>query len=155
MVEIWHFYTNYTFETIKCIIEQALRNNSLERVLLLETLKDCGLAFLLGGVLCVIGQLFIDWTKLTPARILVCYVTAGVILGAVGLYKPLVEIFGCGATVPLTGFGYTLAKGVKESVEELGLLGALTGGLTGAAAGITAAMLFGFLAALISKPKSK
>ena len=121
----------------------------------MEILKDCALAFLFGGVLCVIGQVVIDWTKLTPARILVCYVTAGVILGAVGLYKPLVDIFGCGATVPLTGFGYTLAKGVKEAVEETGLLGALTGGLSGAAAGITAAMLCGFLAALVSKPKSK
>ena len=121
----------------------------------MELLKDCGLAFLFGGLLCVIGQIFIDITKLTPARILVCYVTAGVILGAVGIYKPLVEIFGCGATVPLTGFGYTLAKGVKEAVEELGLLGALTGGMTGAAAGITAAVLFGFIAALVSKPKIK
>ncbi len=121
----------------------------------MEILKDCALAFLLGGTLCVIGQVFIDRTKLTPARILVCYVTAGVILGGLGLYKPLVDIFGCGASVPLTGFGYTLAKGVKEAVEESGLLGALTGGLSGAAAGITAAILFGFLAALISKPRIK
>ncbi len=118
-------------------------------------LKDCGLAFLFGGFLCVIGQLLIDWTKLTPAKILVGYVTVGVLLGAVGVYKPLVEIFGCGATVPLTGFGFTLAKGVKEAVEELGLFGALTGGITGAAAGITAAMLFGFIAALVSKPRIK
>ncbi|MBR3960868.1 MAG: stage V sporulation protein AE [Clostridia bacterium] len=118
-------------------------------------MKDCILAFVFGGTLCVIGQLFIDLTKLTPARILVCYVTVGVLLGAVGIYKPLVEIFGCGASVPLTGFGYTLAKGVKEAVEEQGLLGVLTGGLSGAAAGITAAMLFGFLAALISRPRTK
>jgi len=121
----------------------------------LELLKDCILAFVFGGTLCVIGQLFIDFTKLTPARILVCYVTVGVLLGAVGIYKPLVELFGCGASVPLTGFGYTLAKGVKEAVEEQGLLGVLTGGLSGAAAGITAAMLFGFLAALISRPRTK
>ncbi len=121
----------------------------------MDLLKECILAFVFGGFLCVVGQLLIDLTKLTPARILVCYVTAGVILGAVGVYKPLVEFFGCGATVPLTGFGYTLAKGVKEAVEELGLLGALTGGFTGAAAGITAAAVFGFLAALISKPRIK
>lgn len=121
----------------------------------MELLKECVLAFVFGGMLCVIGQLLIDLTKLTPAKILVCYVTAGVILGAVGIYKPLTEIFGCGATVPLTGFGYTLAKGVKEAVEELGLLGALAGGISGAAAGITAAAFFGFLAALVSKPKIK
>lgn len=121
----------------------------------MELLKDCGLAFLFGGLLCVIGQVLIDWTKLTPARILVGYVTLGVVLGALGIYKPLVELFGCGATVPLTGFGFTLAKGVKEAVEELGLLGALAGGISGAAAGITAAMLFGFIASLVSKPRIK
>lgn len=121
----------------------------------MELLKDCGLAFLFGGFLCVIGQVLIDWTKLTPARILVGYVTLGVVLGALGIYKPLVQLFGCGATVPLTGFGFTLAKGVKEAVEELGLLGALTGGISGAAAGITAAMLFGFISSLIAKPRIK
>ncbi len=121
----------------------------------MEILKDCGLAFIFGGLLCVIGQLAIDLTRLTPARILVCYVTIGVLLGAVGVYKPLVDIFGCGATVPLTGFGNLLAEGVKKAVQELGLLGALTGGLTGAAAGITAASLFGFAAALIAKPRIK
>lgn len=121
----------------------------------MEFLKDCALAFCFGGFLCFLGQLLIDLTKLTPARILVGYVTAGVILGATGIYKPLTEFFGCGATIPLTGFGYTLAKGVKEAVEKTGLLGALTGGLTGAAAGITAAILFGFIVALIAKPKSK
>ena len=121
----------------------------------MEIAKDCLLSFVFGGILCVIGQLFIDLTKLTPARILVSYVTIGVILGGIGLYKPLVDIFGCGATVPLTGFGYTLAEGVRKAVEELGLLGALTGGFTGAASGITAAILFGFLVALIAKPRSK
>ena len=118
-------------------------------------LKDCLKAFLIGGFLCLIGQILIDKTRLTPARILVSYVVAGVLLGAIGIYQPIADFAGAGATVPLTGFGNILAKGVKEAVEESGLLGALTGGLTGAAAGITAAMLFGFLAALISKPKSK
>ena len=112
-------------------------------------------AFLIGGAICVIGQLFIDFTKLTPARILVAYVTSGVALTALGLYEPLVKIFGCGATVPLTGFGYCLAKGVKESVQKDGLLGILSGGLVGTAAGIAAAVVFGFLIALIAKPRSK
>lgn len=112
-------------------------------------------AFLVGGLLCAIGQVLIDYTKLTPARILVAYVVAGVILGGIGLYEPLVEFAGAGATVPLTGFGYLLSKGVKEAVAEKGLLGAMTGGLTAAAAGITAAVVFGFLVALIFKPKDK
>lgn len=112
-------------------------------------------AFLLGGALCAVGQILIDKTKLTPARILVLYVVAGVILGGVGLYQPLVDWGGAGATVPLTGFGNTLAKGVREAVGEDGLLGALTGGLKAAAGGITAAVFFGFLAALVFKPKDK
>ena len=112
-------------------------------------------AFLVGGVLCAIGQILIDKTKLTPARILVCYVVAGVILGAIGVYQPLVEWAGAGATVPLTGFGNTLAKGVKEAVQQDGLLGALTGGLKASAGGITAAVLFGLLAAVFFKPKDK
>lgn len=112
-------------------------------------------AFLLGGVLCVIGQILIDKTKLTPARILVLYVVAGVLLGALGLYQPLVDWGGAGATVPLTGFGNTLAKGVKEAVREDGILGAVTGGLKVTAGGITAAVFFGLLAALIFKPKDK
>ena len=112
-------------------------------------------AFIVGGLICVIGQQLIDWTKLTPARILVGYVVAGVILSAIGIYGPLAEWAGCGATVPLTGFGHMLAQGVKEAVEEKGLLGALTGGLTAAAGGITAALTFAYLAALISKPKDK
>lgn len=112
-------------------------------------------SFLIGGLLCAIGQVLIDYTKLTPARILVAYVVAGVILGAVGLYKPLAEFAGAGATVPLTGFGYLLSEGVKEAVNEKGLLGALTGGLTSSAAGITAAMVFGLAVALIFKPKEK
>ena len=121
----------------------------------MEILKQCILAFLFGGFLCVIGQAIIDFTKLTPARILVGYVVSGVILGAIGVYKPLVKIFGCGATVPLTGFGYVLSKGVKEAVTKDGLLGAITGGLTASAAGITAAILFGFIVALFSKPRIK
>ena len=112
-------------------------------------------AFLLGGALCVIGQILIDKTKLTPARILVLYVVAGVVLGALGLYQPLVDWGGAGATVPLTGFGNTLAKGVKDAVKEDGLLGVITGGVKAAAGGITAAVVFGYLAALIFKPKDK
>ena len=112
-------------------------------------------AFFLGGMLCVIGQILIDKTKLTPARILVLYVVVGVVLGAVGLYQPLVDWGGAGATVPLTGFGHVLTKGVRSSVDQDGLLGALTGGLKAAAGGITAAILFGFLAALFFKPKDK
>lgn len=112
-------------------------------------------AFLVGGLLCVIGQILIDKTMLTPARILTAYVVAGVVLGAVGLYEPLVEWAGAGATVPLTGFGNTLAKGVREAVKEQGILGALTGGLKASAAGIAAAVFFGFLAALLCNPKDK
>jgi len=112
-------------------------------------------AFLIGGILCAIGQVLIDYTKLTPARILVTYVVSGVVLGALGVYKPLVDFAGAGATVPLTGFGYLLSKGVKEAVAEKGLLGALTGGFTAASAGIAAAIVFGFLIALIFKPKDK
>ena len=112
-------------------------------------------AFLCGGILCVIGQILLDKTKLTPARILVGYVTAGVILGGLGIYPKLVERAGAGATVPLTGFGNLLAKGVKKAVEEQGVLGAFTGGCTSAAGGITAAIFFGFLVALIFKSKPK
>ncbi len=112
-------------------------------------------AFVIGGLFCAVGQVLIDYTKLTPARILVSYVVAGVILGALGLYKPLVDFAGAGASVPLTGFGNVLVEGVKQAVDEKGLLGVLTGGLTGAAAGITAAILFGLLSALIFRPKEK
>lgn len=112
-------------------------------------------AFLIGGILCAIGQTLIDYTKLTPARILVSYVVAGVVLGALGLYKPIVELAGAGATVPLTGFGNVLVEGVKQAVDEKGFIGILTGGLSGAAGGITAAILFGLMIALIFKPKEK
>jgi len=112
-------------------------------------------AFLVGGLFCLIGQILIDKTKLTPARILVSYVVIGVILGAVGVYKPLVEFAGAGATVPLTGFGYNLAKGVKEAVQQDGFLGIFTGGLKTAAGGITAAISGGLLASLIFRPKDK
>ena len=112
-------------------------------------------AFVCGGVLCMIGQVLIDKTPLTPAKILVSYVTAGVVLSALGLYQPLADWGGAGATVPLTGFGHLLAKGVKKAVEEEGFLGALTGGVTSAAGGITAAIFFGFLVALVCKPKPK
>ena len=112
-------------------------------------------AFVIGGAICVVGQILIDRTKLTPARILVCYVVLGVILGGAGVYEKLVDCAGAGATVPLTGFGNTLAKGVKEAVQEQGVLGALTGGLKATAGGITAAVFFGFLAALVCNPKDK
>ena len=112
-------------------------------------------AFLCGGLLCAIGQIIIDKTQLTPARILVGYVFTGVFLQAIGVYQYLVDWGGAGATVPLTGFGYTLAKGVQKAVTEDGLLGALTGGLAATAGGITAAMLFALIAALIFKPGDK
>ena len=111
--------------------------------------------FTVGGLLCVVGQLLIDYTKLTPARILTRFVVSGVVLGALGLYQPLVDWAGAGATVPLTGFGNTLAKGVKKAVAESGILGAFTGGLTASAGGICAAVLFGLVAALVAKPKDK
>ena len=112
-------------------------------------------AFIVGGIICVIGQILIDKTKLTPARILVGYVVVGVVLGALGLYQPLVDFAGAGASVPLSGFGNLLAKGTLQAVQKDGLLGALTGPLTAGAAGITAAVLFGLLVALIFKPKDK
>jgi stage V sporulation protein AE len=112
-------------------------------------------AFLVGGGLCVIGQLLIDLTKLTPARILTMYVVAGVVLGAIGVYEPLAKWAGAGATVPLTGFGNLLAKGVRQAVEEKGLLGAFTGGFTAASGGICAAIFFGLLVSLVFKSKEK
>ena len=112
-------------------------------------------AFIIGGLLCLVGQILIDKTKLTPARILVSYVVIGVFLGAVGVYQPLVEFAGAGASVPLTGFGSTLAKGVKEAVQESGFLGIFTGGLKASAGGITAAILAGLAASLIFKAKDK
>lgn len=111
--------------------------------------------FLVGGALCAIGQLLIDYTKLTPARILVSYVVTGVILGGLGIYGPLAEFAGAGATVPLTGFGWLLSKGVKEAVAEKGAMGILTGGLSATAGGIAAAIVFGFLTALLFKPRDK
>lgn len=112
-------------------------------------------AFLAGGVICAIGQILIDKTKLTPARILTSYVVAGVILGAFGVYEPLVKWAGAGATVPLLGFGNTLAKGVKSAVKTQGVLGAFTGGFTASSAGICAAVFFGVIVALLCKPKEK
>ena len=112
-------------------------------------------AFVIGGAICVIGQLLIDFTKLTPARILVSFVTAGVILTALGLYGPLVDFAGAGATVPLTGFGYLMAMGTQEAVQQHGLLGVFSGGVMASAAGIAAAVFFGYIAALLSKPSDK
>lgn len=112
-------------------------------------------AFLIGGIICAIGQILIDKTKLTPARILVSFVVAGVVLTAVGVYKPLVEWAGAGASVPIVGFGYLLANGTLEAVREAGLFGALTGGVKAAAAGIAASIFFAFLVALVFKPKDK
>lgn len=112
-------------------------------------------AFLIGGLFCVIGQLLIDKTKLTPARILVSYVVIGVFLGAIGLYDRLVDFAGAGATVPLTGFGNTLAKGVRKAIDEKGFFGIFTGGLTATAGGIAAAVVFGWLAGLLFRQKDK
>jgi stage V sporulation protein AE len=112
-------------------------------------------AFLIGGAICAIGQLLIDKTKLTPARILVIFVSSGVVLTALGLYQKLVDTGGAGATVPLTGFGYSLAKGVFKDVEQYGLLGAFTGGIKATAAGITAAIFFGYLVSVVFVPKAK
>ncbi len=112
-------------------------------------------AFVVGGLFCVVGQVLIDRTKLTPARILVGFVVAGVVLSAFGLYQPIVDFAGAGATVPLTGFGHLLAQGVREAVAEKGLLGVLMGGLTASSAGIAASVFFGLLAALIFNPKEK
>ncbi len=112
-------------------------------------------AFLVGGAICAIGQLLIDYTKLTPARILTGYVVAGVIISAVGLYKPLVDFAGAGATVPLTGFGHLLAEGIRKTIAEDGFVGIFTGGMTAAAGGITAAILFGLIAAMVFKQKDK
>ena len=112
-------------------------------------------AFIVGGLLCAVGQLLIDLTKLTPARILVAYVCTGVLLGAVGAYEPLVELSGEGARVPLTGFGYLLSSGVEKQIDKDGFIGIFTGGLTACAAGVAAAMTFAFIAALIFRPKQK
>mgnify|MGYP000191216506 FL=1 len=111
--------------------------------------------FIVGGVICIIGQILIDKTKLTPARILVVFVTTGVILGGLGIYKYIIDFAGCGATVPLTGFGANLAKGTLEAVKENGLLGAFIGGVKASAGGIAAAVFFGYIASLIAKPKMK
>ena len=121
----------------------------------MEMLSEYLRAFLCGGVLCLIGQVLIDKTKLTPAKILVLYVVSGVVLGGLGIYKYVVEFGGAGATVPLTGFGYLLAKGAAKAVSEDGLLGAFAGGVTAAAGGIAAAIFFGYLVALIFKPRPK
>lgn len=112
-------------------------------------------AFLIGGAICAIGQVLIDYTKLTPARILVSFVVAGVILGGIGVYEYIFNFAGAGASVPLTGFGYNLAKGVKEAVDEKGFLGIFTGGLTACAGGIAAALTFGLLMSALFKPKSR
>ncbi len=121
----------------------------------MEIMMKLVFAFIVGGSICVIAQILLDKTKLTPARILVIYVVAGVFLGAVGLYGPLAEFAGAGATTPLTGFGYLISKGVSEAVDKKGLIGALTGSLSAAAGGTTAALCFGFLASLIFKSKPR
>ena len=112
-------------------------------------------AFIIGGMLCVAGQLLISLTRLTPARVLVIFVTAGVVLTALGVYRPIVELAGAGATVPLTGFGYCLAKGAIEGAKTEGLMGALTGVIKSTAAGVAAAIVFGYLFALVFRPKTK
>ena len=112
-------------------------------------------AFLIGGAICVVGQVLIDLTKMTPARVLVLFVVLGCLLGGLGWYENLVDYAGAGATVPLPGFGYLLSKGVKKAVDEKGILGVLTGGFTAMAGGVTAAMVFGYLASLVFNPKEK
>ena len=121
----------------------------------MDVITDYIWAFVIGGALCVVAQILIDKTSLTPARILVLYVVVGVALGAFGLYRPIVDLAGAGATTPLTGFGYLISKGVKKAVDERGLLGALTGAFTASAAGISAALVFGYIAALVSRGKPK
>ncbi len=121
----------------------------------MELIINCLKAFLVGGLICAVGQVLIDKTKLTPARILVTFVVAGVVLNAVGLYKYIADFGGAGASVPLTGFGNTIAEGVKKAIKEDGLIGALTGGLTATAGGITAAIALGWLASLFAKPRIK
>lgn len=121
----------------------------------MDLFLDCLWAFVVGGAICLVGQILIDCTKLTPARILVTFVVSGVVLTAIGLYEPIVKFAGAGATVPLTGFGYSLAKGVQFAVTEYGILGALTGGLTATAGGIAASVFFGYLFALLVKPDDK
>ena len=121
----------------------------------MELFRQCVIAFSVGGAICLIGQILIDFTKWTPARILVSFVVAGVVLTAIGLYEPLAEFAGAGATVPLTGFGYNLARGVRDAVRENGWIGALSGGLTAASAGIAATVLSGYLMALLFKPGDK
>lgn len=121
----------------------------------MEVFWEYARAFICGGIFCVIGQILIDKTKLTPARILVTYVVAGVALGGLGLYQPIADWGGAGATVPLTGFGFSLAKGVRKAVAEKGLLGAITGGVTSTAGGITAAIVLALLVAFFCKPKPK
>ena len=122
---------------------------------ILDLFMKCVWAFLVGGFICFIGQILIDYTKLTPARILTGYVVAGVALTAIGAYEPIVKLGGAGATVPLTGFGYSLANGVVEAIKKYGFMGILCGGLTATAAGITAAMFFGFVMSLICKSGDK
>lgn len=112
-------------------------------------------AFMVGGIICAIGQILIDKTKMTPARILVLFVTSGVVLTAIGIYEPIMKFGGAGASVPITGFGYSLAKGAAKAVKENGILGAFTGGIVGTAGGIAAAIFFGYIIALIFKPKEK
>lgn len=112
-------------------------------------------AFLVGGIICVIGQILIDKTKLTPAKIMVIFVVSGVVLTAIGVYEPLVKFAGCGATTPIVGFGYSLAKGVEKAISEYGFLGILTGGITATAGGITAAIFFGYIFSIFSSSKMK
>ena len=121
----------------------------------MEIFLHCLYAFLVGGFICLIGQFLIDYTKLTPARILVSFVVGGVILTAIGVYEPLVKFAGAGATVPLTGFGYSLAKGVEEAVKQYGLFGAICGGLSATAAGITVSILSGLIMALFFRSGDK
>ena len=133
----------------------GISTNNNPEVLNMEILINCVKAFLVGGGICLIGQVLIDYTKLTPARILTSFVVAGVALSAFGIYKPLVDFAGAGATVPLTGFGHLLAEGVKEAVNEFGFLGIFSGGIAAAGTGLGAAIIFGFIMALLFKPSDR
>ena len=145
----------YSFSTQNINVSRETLIFFLIGLICLDLFLSVFKAFLVGGAFCLIGEILIVYTKLTPARILVSFVVSGVLLTAIGLYEPIVAFADAGATVPLTGFGYSLAKGVKTAVEEQGLIGALTGGLTATAGGITASVLFGLLASLIFKSGDK
>ena len=148
-------HKNSVFHHIKKCLGELFTKNSEQYLLIMTKQRKCQYAIWVGGLICVAGQILIDKTKLTPARILTGFVVAGVILGAIGLYKPLVDFAGAGASVPISGFGFLMSEGVRKVLSQDGALGILTGGLTSAAAGISAAIVFGLIAALCTKSGDK